>query len=57
MRHHSRHVSVSKRSSRGAVPGESRSDGPVDVVSIACSERMDWPDPDRLRAAMVEKAG
>jgi len=27
-------------------------DGPVHVVSIACSERMDWPDPDRLRAAI-----
>ena len=27
-------------------------DGPVDVVSIACSERMDWPEAGRLRAAI-----
>jgi len=27
-------------------------DSPVQVVSIACSERMDWPEPDRLRAAI-----
>jgi sugar phosphate isomerase/epimerase len=27
-------------------------DSPVRVVSIACSERMDWPEPDRLRAAI-----
>ncbi len=25
---------------------------PVRVVSIACSERLDWPEPDKLRAAI-----
>ncbi|MCH5377161.1 MAG: TIM barrel protein, partial [Planctomycetes bacterium] len=27
-------------------------DSPVRVVSIACSERMDWPEPERLRTAI-----
>jgi sugar phosphate isomerase/epimerase len=27
-------------------------DSPVRIVSIACSERMDWPEPDKLRAAI-----
>lgn len=27
-------------------------DSPVRVASIACSERMDWPEPDKLRAAI-----
>jgi sugar phosphate isomerase/epimerase len=27
-------------------------DSPVHVVSSACSERMDWPEPDQLRAAI-----
>jgi sugar phosphate isomerase/epimerase len=27
-------------------------DSPVHVVSSACSERMDWPEPDKLRAAI-----
>jgi sugar phosphate isomerase/epimerase len=27
-------------------------DSPVKVVSIACSERMDWPEPEKLRAAV-----
>ena len=27
-------------------------DSPVAVVSIACSERMDWPDPEKLKAAI-----
>jgi sugar phosphate isomerase/epimerase len=27
-------------------------DSPLQIVSIACSERMDWPEPDRLRAAI-----
>jgi sugar phosphate isomerase/epimerase len=27
-------------------------DSPVQIVSIACSERMDWPEPDRLQTAI-----
>ena len=27
-------------------------DSPVAVVSIACSERMDWPEPEKLKAAI-----
>jgi sugar phosphate isomerase/epimerase len=27
-------------------------DSPVAVVSIACGERMDWPDPEKLKAAV-----
>ena len=27
-------------------------DSPVDLVALACSERMDWPDPKRLKAAI-----
>jgi sugar phosphate isomerase/epimerase len=27
-------------------------DSPVAVVSIACSERMDWPEPEKLKAAV-----
>lgn len=27
-------------------------ESPVRIVSIACSERMDWPDPGKLRAAI-----
>ena len=27
-------------------------DSPVHIVSIACSERMDWPQPDKLRTAI-----
>jgi sugar phosphate isomerase/epimerase len=27
-------------------------DSPVRIVSIACSERMDWPEPEKLRAAI-----
>ena len=27
-------------------------DSPVHIVSIACSERMDWPEPERLREAI-----
>ena len=27
-------------------------DSPVRIVSLACSERMDWPEPDKLRAAI-----
>ena len=27
-------------------------DSPVRVVSLACSERFDWPEPDQLRAAL-----
>ena len=27
-------------------------DSPVQIVSIACSERLDWPQPDKLRVAI-----
>ena len=27
-------------------------DSPVDLVALACSERMDWPDPKRLKKAI-----
>ena len=27
-------------------------DSPVELVALACGERMDWPDPGRLRTAI-----
>ena len=27
-------------------------DSPVELVALACSERMDWPDPQRLKTAI-----
>lgn len=32
-------------------------DSPVRLVSIACSERMDWPDPEKLKAAIATAKG
>jgi sugar phosphate isomerase/epimerase len=32
-------------------------DSPVAVVSIACSERMDWPEPEKLKAAIEATRG
>ncbi len=29
-------------------------DSPVTVVAVACSERMDWPDPARLKTAVAD---
>ena len=45
-------VEVTLSASRRAEVKKRFADGPVHVVSIACSERMDWPEADRLRAAI-----
>ncbi len=45
-------VEVTLNASQRAEAKKQFADSPVDIVSIACSERMDWPDPDRLRAAI-----
>jgi sugar phosphate isomerase/epimerase len=45
-------VEVTLSASRRAEVKKRFADGPVQVVSIACSERMDWPEADRLRAAI-----
>jgi sugar phosphate isomerase/epimerase len=45
-------VEVTLSASQRAEVKKRFADSPVDVVSIACSERMDWPDPGRLRRAI-----
>ena len=45
-------VEVTLGASKRAEVKKRFADSPVHVVSIACSERMDWPDPDRLRTAI-----
>lgn len=45
-------VEVTLSASERAEVKKRFADGPVHVVSIACSERMDWPDPARLRTAI-----
>ncbi len=40
MRHHPRHVSISERNSRGAVPGESRIDDPIRRVRLTGIARL-----------------
>jgi sugar phosphate isomerase/epimerase len=46
-------VEVALNASERAEVKQRFADSPVRVVSIACSERMDWPEPDRLRAAIA----
>jgi hypothetical protein len=45
-------VEVTLSASQRAEVKKRFADSPVHVVSIACSERMDWPEADRLRAAI-----
>jgi len=45
-------VEVTLNASQRAEVKQRFADSPVRVVSIACSERMDWPEPERLRAAI-----
>ncbi|HPA17449.1 MAG TPA: TIM barrel protein [Verrucomicrobiae bacterium] len=46
-------VEVSLEASQRAEVKGRFADSPVHIVSMACSERMDWPEPERLRAAIV----
>jgi sugar phosphate isomerase/epimerase len=46
-------VEVALDASRRAEVKRQFADSPVHLVSIACSERMDWPEPEKLRAAIV----
>jgi sugar phosphate isomerase/epimerase len=45
-------VEVSLNAAQRADVKRRFADSPVRVVSIACSERMDWPEADKLRAAI-----
>lgn len=45
-------VEVTLSASQRAEVRQRFADSPVRVVSLACSERMDWPEPDKLRAAI-----
>ncbi len=45
-------VEVTLDAARRAEVRKRFADSPVRVVSLATSERMDWPEPDRLRAAI-----
>jgi sugar phosphate isomerase/epimerase len=45
-------VEVSLSATQRAEVKQRFADSPVRLVSIACSERMDWPEPDKLRAAI-----
>jgi sugar phosphate isomerase/epimerase len=45
-------VEVSLSASQRAEVKKRFADSPLRVVSIACSERMDWPQPEKLRAAI-----
>ena len=45
-------VEVTLSASERAEVKKRFADAPVHVVSLACSERMDWPEPDRLRTAI-----
>lgn len=47
-------VELSLNASQRADVKKRFADTPVRVVSIACSERMDWPEPDRLRKAIED---
>jgi len=45
-------VELTLSASQRAAVKQRFADSPVHLVSIACSERLDWPEPDKLRAAI-----
>lgn len=45
-------VELTLSASQRAAVKQQFADSPVHLVSIACSERLDWPEPDKLRAAI-----
>jgi len=45
-------VEVSLSAAQRAEVKKQFADSPLRLVSIACSERMDWPEPEKLRAAI-----
>ena len=50
--HYAHGVEVTLSARRRAEVRRRFADSPVRLVSIACSERMDWPQPEKLKAAI-----